>query len=122
MIIFNGDFVLRKIILLSVFLVLCSPSWAGFIDGAKLHEICHSKDKYERDFCVAYIIGLWDGQAINWRGLLGSEPIVCIAGKADIDEIVNIVVGWLERSPSHRVGPTTAIAALALSSAYPCGD
>lgn len=111
---------MRKYILIAVFLLYTSPSWAGFIDAGKLHDICQSNGTYEKDFCVAYIIGLWDGQVIGWRGLLGAEPIVCFSGEADVDDIVDIVVSWLARGPNYRTGPTTAVMAMALSSAYPC--
>jgi hypothetical protein len=117
----KGEFIVRTAILVAIFLVLSNPSWGGFINSGKLHSICQNKNTYEQDFCVAYIIGLWDGQEIGWRGLLGSDPIVCFSGEADVDEIVNIVVSWLDRGRNYRTGPTVAVAALALSNAYPCG-
>ena len=83
-----------------------------FIDGNDLYRICQTV----RSTCMAYIMGVADTLAI-FEGVV-TPPCV---GSAQIRQLADTVVIWLEVNPSKRHLPAASIVDVALREAFPCG-
>jgi len=74
--------------------------------GNELWQICNA----DRPQCLSYIIGVVDGWSMR-RG--------CLPEGVTAEQITDIVVQWLARSPHYRHHPAPTLIMLAILEAFP---
>ena len=73
--------------------------------------------------CLGYVGGLADMYAVV-EGVVPEEhrkELMCIPATVDVEEMVGVIVKYLEGHAELQSKPARVTAAVALSKAYPCG-
>ena len=98
--------------------LFASPAWSsgfGFYSGNQLFDYCEGAAK-DKAHCIGYTTGIVDA--------LASGPIygweACVPEKVSQAQVRDIVVKYLQDNPQDRHYSAAAIAAKALSIAFPC--
>jgi hypothetical protein len=74
-------------------------------------------------FCLGYLGGFADMYAVV-QGVVLEEhrkELMCIPATVDVEEMVGVIVKYVESQPKLQSEPARVTAAVALAKAYPCG-
>lgn len=100
---------------------LAAPAWAGtgatFGTSKRFYSWCVSKKKAEQNLCAAYLGGVTDVLAF---GSIGSYRACIPQGKVKFSQIKDVMRAWLVKNSKKLHYSAVALAARALSEAYPC--
>ena len=130
---------MRKFLTL-VFIAWASPSLAQIVDGNRAHKECEAVDKTAIDFFVAgvadtatsdkqalvakslqYSMGTTPVPAELTRGILKEMHAFCLKDPADVQQLRNVICGYLKSNPKSLNASAAKLATQALQSTYPCG-
>jgi hypothetical protein len=85
----------------------------NFYSGDALLSLCQASDS---NFCMGYIAGIADavtsGPVSGWRA--------CIPISATVEQVRDVVVGFLTAHPENRHFAALSLGAAALAGAFPC--
>lgn len=122
----------RLVLLLSLafFVAVPSSDGADSISSSFLLRSCKSaldadaeKDSKGLDtFCLGYVGGLADMYGVV-RAVVPEEhrqELMCIPESVDVEEMIGIIVKYLEDHPALQGEPARVTAAVALSKVFPC--
>lgn len=121
---------ISRLVLLSLALFVAVPASDGAdsISSSFLLRSCKSALDAEKDskgldtFCLGYVGGLADMYGVV-RAVVPEEhrkELMCIPESVDVEEMVGIIVKYLEDHPTLHAEPARVTAAVALSKVFPC--
>jgi hypothetical protein len=87
-----------------------------FETGRDLYQKCRAGGTAQQVFCFGFIIGIADVMEDN--RLDGRSA--CIPKDASIQQVTDVVIGFLERNPDIRDFTGESLTVQALSEKYPC--
>ena len=130
---------MRKFLTLAL-IAWAGPSLAQIVDGNRALKECEAADKTAIDFFVAgvtdtatsdkqalvakslqYSMGTTPVPADLTRGILKEMHAFCLKEPADMQQLRNVVCGYLKSNPKSLNSSAARLATQALQSAYPCG-
>jgi len=104
---------------LIVMIFLGTPTWADFVDGNDLYDICiDDGHDFHEGFCMAYVLGVADTLEGGKNAIGGYK--VCFPIGITIQQTIDVTANWLEANPGKRHYSASSLVALALSEVFPC--
>lgn len=109
-----------------------TPVEANFITGKVLYEICTPQDTdpdaaVMMSECRGFIVGVFDGieaasSVVTYSQNRQEDPVklTCNTSGVTADQLIDIVVRYLEDRPEHRNKPASLLIVDAFSRAFPC--
>jgi len=102
-----------------------APAMLGFIDAAKLGELCAPAGPQARDglpICLGYITGAVD-QILSEQALGPAQArTICPPAGITARNVMGAVVGYAEWSRSAKGVSAAGFVRSAMEQAYPCGE
>lgn len=92
---------------------------ATFGTGKQFYSWCVSKEKAKQDLCAAYLGGVTDVLAF---GPVGAYRACIPQGEVKFSQIKEVMRAWLVKNKKKLRYSAVALAARALSEAYPCKE
>ncbi len=121
---------MKTLLLAACVLSLAAPAQAQRftnLTGAKLVELCTSKDRLQVEQCNAYIEGISDTTAFYQRlrpadGSRGAAlpAYVCIPAAVTGPQLRETVVGWLRKNAGEGTKQASGIVLRAIDDTYLC--
>jgi hypothetical protein len=89
----------------------------SFFSGNDVYEWC--RDNARKPLCTSFIAGATD--MIAAYQLANRTPrTLCVPTQANLGQVVDVVVAWLERHPADRHRQAASIVALSLHEVWEC--
>lgn len=97
--------------------LFCLPAWADFMDGNKLYSACIDKTDFTSHvLCAGYLEAIADTVA----GKANTYGTACFAENVTGNQVVDVVIKWLEAHPEARHYSGQSVAVAAIVQAFPC--
>lgn len=108
---------MRALLFVAIMLVTASTANGlsrviAFVHGNDLLQNCQNPDVA----CVSYVSGVADTLEMVAPHLTN----ICRPGAVTVDQLVDVLIAWLEEHPAERHRPAAKLAGMAFTEAWPC--
>jgi Rap1a immunity proteins len=102
-------------------LVYAAPSYAEFLDGNRLFELCDDEaPDYKQDVCLGYVMGVID-VLVSYSDVEIEQRIgLCAPKNVSAAQLREIVVRYLKQHPEERHYAALNTVGAAVRDAFPC--
>jgi predicted oxidoreductase len=89
----------------------------SFFSGNEVYQWC--RDSARKPLCTSFIGGATDLIAA-YQLANRTQKTLCVPRQADLGQVVDVVVAWLERHPAERHQQAASIVAVSLHEVWEC--
>jgi hypothetical protein len=107
-----GGFAVKTIRIIFAAVFLLSPTFAFSAKGFVTADDLSSKCSVNSPMCTGYIVGVSD--------IMSTNEDICLPNNATVQQIVDIVAGYLSGHPERRHYSASSESGIALMQAFPC--
>jgi len=95
------------------------PLVSAYSGNDLLRDCTNENVKASQSFCVGFIAGTWSGAAIEGADYHPNKPNFVIPNEADLRQLKDVVVKFLNGHPEERHLSAGVLVLLALKEAFP---